>query len=307
MLVGMSTSTPRTLLVTGAAGHLGRRVVELLLERREHGSPDRIVVTTRSPDKVADLAARGVVVRRADFDDAGSLLDAFAGVDRLLLISTDALDRPGHRLDQHRSAVSAAARAQVGHVVYTSLLNPEPGSPVLIAPDHHGTEQALVASGLAYTSLRNNLYIDLQLGALPRAIATGQLIAAAGDGATSYVTREDCARAAAAALASTSTGRSTLDITGPAAITQTELARIASQVSGRPVTYVPVPPDALRAGMIGAGLPAPVADLLVSFDVATARGALATVSSAVAELTGGAPTSVAAFLAAHRDALIAAA
>jgi NAD(P)H dehydrogenase (quinone) len=296
-------STQRTLLVTGASGHLGRRVVELLLAAGE----DHIAVTTRTPDQVADLAARGVSVRRADFDDPGSLPAAFAGVDRLLLVSTDALDRPGRRLAQHRAAISAARAAGVAHVVYTSVVNPGPESPVTLAPDHHGTELALEESGLGFTALRNSLYTDLLLHTLPRAVATGQLIAAAGAGTTAYVTREDCARAAAAVLASTSSGRRAIDVTGPESLGLADIARIAGEVAGRPVAYIPVAPDDLRAGMIGAGLPGPIADVYVSFDVAVARGFFAQVSPAVQELTGRAPASVATFLAAHRAALLAAA
>ncbi len=110
----------QTLLVTGASGQLGRRVVELLLE----AGAGTVVAATRDPAKLADLAARGAVVRRADFDDEASLVEAFQGVDRLLLISTDALDRPGRRLAQHEAAVRAAVSAGVGHIVYTSLTNP---------------------------------------------------------------------------------------------------------------------------------------------------------------------------------------
>jgi NAD(P)H dehydrogenase (quinone) len=291
----------QTLLVTGASGHLGRRVIELLLE----ANAGHVIATTRTPDKLADLAARGVEVRQADFDDPSSLVAAFAGADRLLLISTDAVDGTDRRQVQHRNAVKAADQAGVKHVLYTSLTRPEPGSPILLAPDHHATEQALADSSLDWTLLRNNVYTDLFLMSLPHAVATGQLVAAAGTGAVGFVTREDCARAAAAALASQSSGRTTLDITGPALLTRAELAQIVSAITERPVAYVPVTAEAMVAGMVAAGLPQFVAELLVSFEVATAEGQLAVVSSAVADLTGKAPQSVGEFLAANREALVA--
>jgi NAD(P)H dehydrogenase (quinone) len=296
----MSANHRRTLLVTGASGHLGQRVIELLLE----ANAGRVIAATRTPEKLAHLAARDVEVRKADFDDPSTLATAFAGVDRLLLISTDVLDGTDRRQVQHRNAVKAAEQAGVKHVVYTSLTRPEPGSPIAIAPDHYVTEQALAASTLDWTVLRNNVYTDFLLQSLPRAVATGQLVVVAGDGKTGYVTREDCARAAAAALAAHDSGRMTLDITGPAGITQAELAEIVGDVSGQLVAYVPVPADAIVAGMVAAGLPQPMAEAYVTFGVAAADGTLAVVSTAVADLTGKAPQSVHDYLAAHREALL---
>jgi NAD(P)H dehydrogenase (quinone) len=297
----MSENT-QTLLVTGASGHLGRRVIELLLE----ANATRIIATTRTPARLADLAARGVEVRQADFDDPAGLVAAFADADRLLLISTDAVMVPGHRIAQHRAAIDAAAQAGVKHVVYTSLTRPEPGSPILIADDHYATEQALAASPLDWTVLRNNVYAEGFLRSLPRAIATGQLVAAGGDGGAGYVTREDCARAAAAALASAQTGRATLDITGPAVVTYHDLAQIVSQISNKPVSYVSISPDMLANGMVQAGLPPALAQMLASFDIGIAQGTLAVATAAVVELTGVVPQSVYDFLLAHRDELLAA-
>lgn len=282
----------RPLLVTGASGHLGRRVVELLLERGEKN----IIATTRNPAKLSDLAAKGVTVRAADFDDQASLVTAFTGAERVLLISTDALDRPGRRLEQHLNAVAAAAKAGVTHVVYTSLFHPDPDSAVTIAPDHWGTEQALAKSALSWTVLRNSLYTDYLIPSLARAVATGEHVTATGTGGTAYVTREDCARAAAAALASTDTSNKTYDVTGPTVVTQAELAKLASEQTGKPVKNIAVPADGLRAGLTGAGLPAGLVDLLVSFDVAIANGEYASTSTAVKELTGSNPTAPKDFL-----------
>lgn len=289
----------RTLLVTGASGHLGRRTLEFLLEG---GTTDRLVATTRNPASLADLAARGVEVRTADFDDPASVEAAFAGADRVLIVSTDALDRPGRRVEQHRRAIAAAVKAGVGSIVYTSLLAPDEGSPVSIAVDHRETEAALVASGLGWTALRNNLYAENLLAGLPAAIASGTRYTATAGGGVSYVTREDCARVAAAALLAT-TDLGVVDVTGPETLTEVEIAGLATALTGKPIQVVEVPPDGLRQGLIGAGLPAEVADLLVTFEVATAQGRLASVSDAVPRLTGRPATRVVDFLAAHRGAL----
>jgi NAD(P)H dehydrogenase (quinone) len=296
----MSNNGP--LLVTGASGHLGRRVMELLLESpRAKGR--KLVAATRSPDKLAELAVRGVEVVAADFDHPSTLQAAFAGVERALIISTDALDRPGRRLEQHLVAVNAARAAGVKHVVYTSLINPGPESAITLAPDHWGTEVAIRESGMSYTVLRNNMYTDYLLMSLPHAVRAGKLVNSYANGAVSYVTREDCAQAAAAALSQSFEGKAVLDITGPAAITQAELAAIVGEVTGRPVEYVAVSPETAIQNLQGAGTPLPIARLLVSFEVAGTRGQLAVTSTTVRELTGRTPQSVREFLNANRAAL----
>ncbi len=285
--------------MTGAAGHLGRRVVELLLEK----GAGKIVAGTRKPEKLADLAAQGVTVRHADFDDPKGLETALAGADRVLIISTDAIDRPGRRLAQHKAAVAAAATAGVKHAVYTSMPNPET-SPVVFAPDHLGTEQALAASGMSWTITRMCWYTDFLIPTLAPAVASGQLVAATGNGGAPYVTREDCAQAAAAALASTDTSNRTWNITGPAVLTYAELAKLASELTGRPVTYVPVDAAERTAQLIGFGTPGPIAKMLVSGQMAIAQGKMGTATTAVKELTGREPMSVREFLSAHKAALV---
>ncbi len=288
----MSENHQPVLLVTGASGHLGRRVIELLLEARA----GTIIAATRTPEKLADFSAQGVLVRQADFNDPASLSEAFAGVDRLLLISTDVLGEPGLRLRQHRAAIKAAQEAGVSHVVYTSLVGPGPDSPVLFAPDHYGTETALADSTLDWTVLRNNIYAEILLGSLGQAMQTGQLFSAAAQGKTAYVTREDCARAAAAALTSSFNGRRTLDITGPEALSQADLAALATQIAGKPITYVPLELEQLIQGMVGAGLPQTIAETYASIDTAMAQGQFDVVSKGVEELTGTKPASVIEFL-----------
>lgn len=290
------------LLVTGASGHLGRRVVELLLSDPKTKNR-KLVAVTRTPEKLSELAARGVDVRAGDFDQPTTLESAFAGVARALIVSTDALDRPGRRLGQQLSAIATAKAAGVKHIVYTSLSNPDPSSRITIAPDHWGTETALRDSGLGYTVLRNNMYTDHLLMGLPHAVSVGKLVNSHGSGRVSYVTREDCAEAAAAALSEPFDGRCVLDITGPAAVTQSELAGILSEVTGKRVEYVAVSAETATQNLQAAGLPLPIAQLLVSFEVASLSGQLAVTSSAVRTLTGKPAQGVAEFLNAHRAAL----
>ena len=293
-----------TMLVTGASGHMGQRVIHHLLETLKV-APQRIIATTRKPETLKDLAAKGITVRAADFDDAASLRSAFAGADRLLLISTDALDRPGHRLEQHLAAVAAAEQAGVGHVVYTSMPLPE-GSPLLIAPDHAGTEKALADSTLTgWTVLRNNWYFENLFMSLPSALTMGQWYSAAEQGKVAHIARDDLARAAATALASDATGKTTYTLSGAEAFTTEQLAQMVSQAVGKPLQVVHVPLAGLIQGMVGAGFPEPLAAVFASFDTNTAAGRVAEVTGDFQKLTGVAPQPFAQWLAANAAAFVA--
>lgn len=273
-----------TIAITGASGGLGRATVDFVLQTVD---PREVVLTTRHPELLADLAERGLQVRRVDFDDPRTLPSAFSGVDRLLLISTDAV---GARLDQQRAAIAAAANAGVRHIVYTSVPEPVPDNPALVVADHAGTEQALRDANLDWTMLRNNLYAHMQVPGIQQAAASGRLVTNAGAGQTAYVTREDCAAAAAAVLTQDGHEGKVYDITGPEAISAAHLAALAHQIGGREVELVHVDDAAFLAGLKAAGFPSEPAELITSFGSGARRGFLATVSTAVAELTGRPPT-----------------
>ncbi|MBN9031317.1 MAG: NAD(P)-dependent oxidoreductase [Rhizobiales bacterium 63-7] len=293
-----------TILVTGAAGHLGRAVVGHLLDTQKVDAA-RIVAASRDPAKLADLAARGVAVRKGDFDDAASLESAFAGIDRLLIVSTDALAVPGQRLTQHKTAIAAAVKAGVKHLFYTSMPKPD-DSLVSFAPDHLGTEEAVKASGLAYTILRDAWYHDNLLHSLPHNLSTGTWYSASGDGRIATIARDDCARAIAAALASPTTpGDATYTLTGPAAITTDEIAAIAAEVAGKPLKVVRVSDEQLAAGLKGAGIPDFFATVLVSADANTRTGRFDIVTDDFEKLTGAKPQSLKDFLSVHKAALTA--
>ena len=268
--------------ITGASGQLGRLTTEALVQRV---SPEQLVLITRSPGTLAEYAARGIEVRAGDFNDADSLRAAFAGIDRLLIISTD---RVGDRLEGHRRAIAAAKVAGVSHLLYTSVPEPTPENPAGVVPDHAATEQAIRDSGLGWTFLRNALYADGQLGTIEQAAGSGQLVSNAGDGRNAYVTRADCARAAAAALVQ-GPGNAAYDITGPAALSTADLAALAAGLRGSAVEVIDVSDEAFVQGLVEHGLPEPIAELLASFGTATRLGFLSTVSTAVADLTGTPP------------------
>jgi NAD(P)H dehydrogenase (quinone) len=279
-----------SLVITGASGHLGRRTAELLLDA-DGVDPASVVLVTRTPDALADLAARGAEVRRGDFADPATLPAAFAGARRVLVISTDAV---GARLDGHLAAIAAAKDAGAELIAYTSIPKPVDANPAGVVPDHRATEEALKASGAAWTMLRNALYAEYRIPEAQAAIASGRFHHNLGDGRTAYVSREDCAAAAAAVLAGGEEHHGkAYDITGPELLGGDDLARIYGEVGGVDVQAIAVDDDAFAAGLVAAGLPEAVAPLLVSFGRAIREGHLDALSGDVEALTGRAPRALA--------------
>ena len=287
-----------SIVVTGASGQLGRLTAELVLDRVP---ASEVILTTRRPETLSDLAKRGATVRPADFDRPETLAAAFAGGERLLLISTDDL---GRRTAQHRAAIEAAREAGMRHVAYTSYLNPVAENPAVITPSHRETEETLRESGLAWTALRNSFYAEYQVPAGAQAIATGRLVHNNGDGRIAYVSREDCAAAAAAVLTTEGHEGKAYDITGPEPLDQNDVAALLSEVSGRPVEAVAVDDEAFIQGLTASGIPEPVARGIASYGKAIREGYLGEASDAVESLTGRPSRSLRQVFEAHRDDLL---
>jgi NAD(P)H dehydrogenase (quinone) len=266
-----------TIAVTGATGHLGRLVVEALISRGT--APDEIVAAVRDTARAAGLTALGVRVRQADYDRPESLEPAFAGVDRLLLISGNEV---GRRVPQHTAVIRAAERAGVRFLAYTSILRADT-STVGLAPEHLATEQAVASSGIPYALLRNGWYAENYTGQLGTVLATGAFLGSAGDGRIAAATRADFAEAAAAVLLSGEPGVYEL---GGEAFTMTELAAEVARQTGVPVRYRNLPVAEYRAALVAAGLPEGYAGLLAETDVKIAEGELDTDSDDLPRLIG---------------------
>lgn len=287
--------TEPTLFVSGASGQLGRLVIGYLQSK---GYAGRIIAGTRDPSKLTGL--KGVEVRKADFADRTGLVAALAGVDRFLIISTDQI---GSRLAGHLAAVEAASAAGVKEIVYTSMPAPEPPSAITFAHEHLGTEDAIKASGIAYTILRMHWYAENLLGSLPGYLATGRWYTSTAGGKVSYVTRADCAKAAAGALLRPARNQ-TYTVTGPEVLTTAEIAAMASDVTGRPLQVIDVTDEQLAAGAKSAGVPEFAVDhYVVPFERNTREGKVELVTNAVELLWGDKPATLREFLAANRDAL----
>lgn len=286
-----------TVVITGASGNLGRRTAELALENVE---PEELILVTRDVSALDDFAERGATVRAGDFEDPVQLQSAFAGGDRLLLISTDAL---GQRVRQHSNAIDAAVFAGVKRIAYTSMLNPSDSNPAAIAEEHRATEELIRGSDLAWTFLRIGIQAETLLGPAAAALAAGRLVTNEGAGRTSYVSRDDCAAVAAAVLTATTIDHDyrAYDITGPEALAPADLAALYAEISGRAVEPALVDDDAFVAALVEhTGTDEELARTYATFGIAARRWYFAPVSTAVADLTGRPPRSVREVLEAHR-------
>ncbi|MDB5500835.1 MAG: qorB [Tardiphaga sp.] len=263
----MTTQQPR-ILVTGASGQLGRLVIDHLLKIVP---ATRIVAAMRDPAGGAALAAQGVTVVPADYSKPETLDAAFAGIDRVLLISSNAL---GERVAQHRNAIDAAKRAGVKLLAYTSVLRADT-SGLGLAEEHRQTEAALRASGVPFVLLRNGWYNENYTASIPSALAHNALLGSAGDGRISSAARADYAAAAAAVLTSTEDQAGRIyELAGDDAYTLSQFAAEVSKQAGKPLAYMNLPEADFKAALAGAGLPAPLAELLANSDAAAAEGAL---------------------------------
>jgi NAD(P)H dehydrogenase (quinone) len=254
--------------VTGASGQLGRLVVAALAAR---AAPEAVAAIVRDPARSASLFPKGVVIRQADYSRPETLDVAFAGAERLLLISSSEI---GQRVPQHRNAIDAARRAGALRIIYTSVLHAD-RSKLGLAEEHRQTEALIEASGLPFTLLRNGWYTENYAASIPAALQHGAFIGSACDGRISGAERIDYAEAAAIALLDEAAPGSAIhELAGDQSFTLAEFAAELSRQSGKEIPYADLPEAEYRAALIGAGLPEPLAALLADSDAAAAQGAL---------------------------------
>ena len=267
-----------TYAVTGATGKLGRLVLDELLRKTE---PGNVVALARNPGALADYAEKGVHVREADYDSPQSLSGALEGVDRLLLISGNAV---GERERQHGNVIDAARAAGVSYLAYTSILNAQ-ASRLMLAPEHVATEKLLEKSDLNHDVLRMPWYSENYTGGLAPAIEHGAIYGATGDGKLATASRADLAAAAVGALLR-SPGGKTYELAGNHPWTMQEFAEAVSHHSGKPVKYVNQSEAEYAKTLEGAGLPPPVATLLASTSYLAGQGELYSDSTDLSDLAG---------------------
>lgn len=281
-----------TIGITGAGGQLGAALVRHALDRVPASS---IVGITRNPGKLEAFAQQGVQVRAGDFNNPSGLKEAFAGVERLVIIPTGDL-QPGLRLWQHQAAIQAAVARGVRHVMYISTVSARPDPNNELFDSHFRTEQALIGSGAAWTILRMSVYMETLLDAAKRALASGAHAAVPGAPAA-YVAREDIAAAAAGILATSGHEGITYHATGPVSVGQAEIAAAIGKAAGKSVSFTELTEAQQRAGLEAAGLPAALVHIFAGFQAALRAGAFDLVTGDVERLSGKRAESPAEFFA----------
>ncbi|CAD2254752.1 SDR family oxidoreductase [Xanthomonas arboricola] len=271
--------------ITGASGQLGRLVIQCLLQRVP---ADQVTALVRDPSKAQDLVELGVVLRKFDYNEPDTMIDALKGVDKLLLISSN---EAGTRGTQHRNVIDAARATGINFLAYTSVLHADI-STLGLAADHRDTEDALKASGIPHALLRNGWYSENYLASVPAAVEHGALLGSAAEGRISSAPRADYALAAAMVLTTEGQAGKVYELAGDSSYTLTELASMISQKAAKPVIYRNLPQAEFEAVLISVGLPAGLATLLADSDAAAAKGALFDESGVLGNLIGRATTPI---------------
>jgi NAD(P)H dehydrogenase (quinone) len=272
--------------LTGANGHLGRLVIKHLLTQIP---ANQIIATTRDPQKLADIASLGVVVRRADFSDPTTLAAAYAGASRLLIISTYVA---GKSVELHKAAIAGAVAAGVKHIVYTSTLHADPGSANPLIADHGQTELALAASGVPWTALRNSFYAEILKDFIALLLVKSQFLIPEGSAKHCWISRDDCARAATGALIGRLITTGPVDVTGPEALSFADLASRISSLSNHQITACSLPEQEIIAQVIAKGVPADAASSTVRLISWVAHEASETPTDTVERASGTKPASI---------------
>ena len=256
-----------TYAVTGATGHLGRLVVDSLLSRGVPGG--QVVAIVRDAAKAKPLADKGVEVRVADYDRPDTLDAALRGVERLLLVSGNAV---GKRGTQHSNVIDAARTAGVGRIVYTSIAKADTNT-MPLGDEHRATEEYLREAGIPAVILRNSWYVENYTDQVPQYLATGSVIGATGEARVAAAPRAVYAEAAAAALLDDDVDSGVYELGGPA-VTMAELASVIGEVLDRELPYQDVSLEEYRSGLLEAGLDDGTADFVTALERGTARGEL---------------------------------
>jgi NAD(P)H dehydrogenase (quinone) len=277
--------------ITGANGHLGRLVIQFLLQMGV--DPSGLRASVRDVSKAADLRALGIDVRHGDFDDFASIRDAFSGSEAVLIISTDRL---GSRIEQHLRAVEAAKMAGMKHLAYTShvkaVINPQTGEEAPLTSEHRATEKAIIESGIPYTILRNSFYASFLIGPVVQALPTGFYASSIGDTLLGCAARSDYAEAAALVLTQPGHENKIYELTTPTGWSAGELVQVVSRVSGKPLEYRRVTDADIKNTLLSKGAPESAVQMAVGMNQMVRAGMLSLTAPDLEQILGHPVTSL---------------
>ncbi len=280
-------------LVTGASGHLGNEIVNLLL---------RIVPATnlsilvRDPSKAEDLRKKGVTIHQGDYSNYSSLINAFRGIDKLMFVSSNDLT---NRLPQHENVIKAAAEVKVKHIVFTSFQrkNETNTSPIyFLSGEYIASEKMIKETGLTYTILKNGLYTDfvpVMLG--ENILESGTIFLPAGNGKAAFTLRSDLAAGAVAVLTGKGHENKTYEFCADKAYTFEEAASVLSKVSQKPIKYISPSQVEYKKALLGAGVPEPFVNLMAGSAEAIKQGEFEKTDKTLSQLIGRECTSLETF------------
>lgn len=281
------------ILVTGSTGHFGKAAIDFLLQKNIPASS--IAALVRDDAKAADLKAKGIVLRKGDYNNYASLVEAFRGVDKLLFVSSNEME---NRSQQQVNTVNAAKEAGVKHIVYTSLhRRHDTGLPIQeLAQGHIDTEAAIKASGIPYTLMRNTVYADMLPIFMGEQVLNTGVFLPAGNGRAAFATRHDMAEAAAIILSTTGHENKAYDISADANYSFADVAQMLTELSGKQVAYVSPDVPTYMNTVTAAGMPAEYAGLFAGFSDTIAKGELESDAGDLERLLGRKPMALKAYL-----------
>jgi NAD(P)H dehydrogenase (quinone) len=267
------------IVITGATGQLGHLVIEALIQEIPSS---QIIAAVRNPEKAKDLEAKGIEVRKADYNEPETLLPAFKGAEKLLLISSSEV---GQRIRQHGAVIEAAKNAGIKLLAYTSVLHAN-STPLAMLNEHKETEKILQASGIAFVSLRNGWYNENYTSKISGILEQGVILGSVGPGRIASAERADYAGAAAAVLIGDGHAGHIYELAGDKAFTMAELAAEITRQSGKTIEYRDMSVEDYRAALISNGTPEELAPMLADMDAGISKGALFDDSRQLSQLIG---------------------
>ena len=280
------------ILVTGATGNFGKKTIELLLEKGIAAT--NISALVRDDVKATDLKDKGITIKTGDYDNYESLLAAFQGIDKLLLVSGTDLE---NRSKQQLNVVKAAKESGVKHIIYTSFerINETETSPIaFLAKSHIDTDNAIKASGMNYTILRNNLYLDVLPMFLGEQVLESGIYFPAGEGQAAYVSRNDLAEVAANVLTSEGHENKEYKMNNIENYSMKKIAETLSEITNKTVSYFSPTSEEYKETLKNAGVPNEYIDMFIGFAEAIKQGHFKTTD--LEKLLGRKPTSLSDFL-----------